>query len=134
VFVAHPYLEGSDGIALDRAGNIWSSANERNAIVVVTKRGDVLEVFRSPVNAATGLRNSADAVPTAEANRHILEFPTSPVLVGRKFCTSQSDGDRRDNSPRAAGEIDAGGAVGRRGKISCMDQELEIPGLRLPVR
>jgi hypothetical protein len=47
---------------------------------------------------------------------------------------SQSDGDRRDNSPRAAGEINAGGAVGARGKISCMDQELEIPGARLPVR
>jgi sugar lactone lactonase YvrE len=134
VFVAHPYLEGTDGIALDRAGNIWNSANERNAIVVVTKRGDVIEIFRTPVNGTTGLRNSADALPTAEANRHILEFPTSPVLIGRKFCTSQSDGDRRDNSPRSAGEIDAGGAVGRRGKISCMDQELEIPGQRLPVR
>jgi hypothetical protein len=131
VFVAHPYLEGTDGIALDRAGNIWNSANERNAIVVVTKRGDVIEVFRNPVVA--GLRNSADPEPTAEANRHILEFPTSPVLIGRKFCTSQSDGDRRDNSPRAAGEINAGGAVGRRGKISCMDQELAIPGLRLPI-
>jgi sugar lactone lactonase YvrE len=67
VFVAHPYLEGTDGIALDRAGNIWNSANERNAIVVVTKDRDVVEVFRNPVVA--GLRNSADPVPTAEANR-----------------------------------------------------------------
>ena len=130
VFVAHPYLEGTDGIALDRAGNIWNSANERNAIVVVTRDGRVIEIFRNPANAA-GLRNSADA---AVGNNHILEFPTSPVLVGKKFCTSQSDGDRRDNSPRAAGEINAGGAVGTRGKISCMDQELEIPGLPLPVR
>jgi hypothetical protein len=37
VFVAHPILEGADGIALDRAGNVWASVNERNAIVVVTK-------------------------------------------------------------------------------------------------
>src|SRR3954453_18318227 len=87
VLVAHPYLEGTDGIALDRAGNIWNSANERNAIVVVTKRGDVIEVFRNPVNA-NGFRNSADA---AVGNDHILEFPTSPVLIGRTFCTSQSD-------------------------------------------
>jgi sugar lactone lactonase YvrE len=128
VFVAHPYLEGTDGIALDRAGNIWNSANERNAIVVVMRHRQVVEVFRNPVNAA-GLRNAADA---AEANRHILEFPTSPFLHGRKFCTANSDGNRRDNSPRSAGEIN-GGAGTARGKISCMDQELLIPGLPLPV-
>jgi sugar lactone lactonase YvrE len=130
VFVAHPYLEGTDGIALDRAGNIWNSANERNAIVVVTKDRDVVEVFRNPVNAA-GLRNSADP---AVGNNHILELPTSPVLFGKRFCTANSDGNRRDNSPNSAGEVNQGGAVGARGKISCMDQELEIPGARLPVR
>jgi sugar lactone lactonase YvrE len=130
VFVGHPYLEGTDGIALDRAGNIWNSANERNAIVVVTRHGSVVEVFRNPANAA-GLRNSAGATV---GNNHILELPTSPFLLGRKFCTANSDGDRRDNSPRADGEINAGGPVGARGKISCMDQELEIPGLPLPVR
>jgi sugar lactone lactonase YvrE len=131
VFVAHPYLEGTDGIMLDRAGNIWNSANERNAIVVVTKDRDVVEVFRNPVNAA-GLRNSADP---AVGNNHILELPTSPVLFGKRFCTANSDGNRRDNSPNSAGEVNQGSAaVGARGKISCMDQELEIPGARLPVR
>jgi hypothetical protein len=131
VFVAHPYLEGTDGIALDRAGNIWNSANERNAIVVVTRHRDVVEIFRNPPNNA-GLRNSAD---TADGNRRILEFPTSPVLIGRNFCTSQSDGDRRDNSPRSAGEVDGGATdtLTPRGKISCMGQKLDIPGLRLPV-
>jgi hypothetical protein len=39
VFAAHPYLEGVDGIALDRAGSIHAAANERNAIVVVTPSG-----------------------------------------------------------------------------------------------
>lgn len=131
VLVAHPYLEGTDGIALDRAGNIWNSANERNAIVVVTKDERVLEVFRNPVNPATSLRNAAE---TPAGNRRIVEFPTSPFLSGKRFCTANSDGDRRDNSPRAAGEINAGNAAAvARGKISCMDQELEIPGLRLPV-
>jgi hypothetical protein len=128
IFVAHPYLEGADGIALDRAGNIWVAANERNAIVVVTRGGRVIEIFRNPVNA--GLRNSAD---TPAGNSRILEFPTSPFLSGTRFCTSQSDGDRRDNSPRSAGEINAGAGTAR-GKISCMDQELEIPGLPLPVQ
>lgn len=130
IFVAHPYLEGTDGIALDRAGNIWNSANERNAIVVVMNDGRVIEIFRNPVNE-DGLRNSADP---AVGNNHILELPTSPVLSGKKFCTANSDGNRRDNSPNSAGEVFQTGPVGARGKISCMDQELEIPGARLPVR
>jgi len=128
LFVAHPYLEGADGIALDRDENIWVSANERNAIAVVTKRG-VVEAFRNPANAA-GLRNSADAA----ADNHILEFPTSPFLSGKTFCTTSSDGNRRDNSPSTAGEINSGGPLGTRGKISCMDQDLRTPGLPLPVR
>jgi len=122
IFVAHPFLEGSDGIALDRAGNIWNSANERNAIVVVTNDKKVVEVFRNDPDGTTHLRNTGP-----------LEFPASPFLLGKKFCTSNSDGDRRDNSPRSAGEINAGGAVGARGKISCMDQDLTIRGLPLPV-
>lgn len=129
VFVAHPILEGGDGIALDVAGNVWVAANERNAVAVVTKDGRVSEVFRNPVNSAN-LRNSAD---TAVGNTRILEFPTSPFINEKIFCISNSDNDRRDNSPRSAGEVDGGGA-GARAKISCMDQELIIPGLSLPVR
>ena len=127
VVVAHPILEGGDGIALDRDGNIWVAANERNAVAIVTRQRKVFEVFRNPVNSA-GLRNSAD---TAEGNTHILEFPTSPFLTGKLFCTSQSDGNRRDNSPNTAGQVSPNGP--EIGKISCMDQELIIPGLRLPV-
>jgi len=129
VFVAHPLLEGTDGIALDRAGNIWNAANERNAIVVVTKQREVIEIFRNPANAA-GLRNSADA---SVGNDHILETPTSPFLAGKLLCVANSDGNRRDNSPNSAGEINSGG-VGARGKVSCMDQRLQIAGLPLPVR
>jgi SMP-30/Gluconolactonase/LRE-like region len=132
VFVAHPILEGGDGIALDLFGNIWVAANERNAVAIVTRHGKVFEVFRNPVNSA-GLRNSAD---TAEGNEKILEFPTSPFLTGKLFCVSQSDGDRRDNSPRSAGQVNAGATPNGPiplGKISCMDQELIIPGLPLPV-
>ena len=133
VFVAHPILEGGDGIALDREGNVWVDANERNAVAVVTKEGDVFEIFRNPVNSAK-LRNSAD---TALGNTHILEFPTSPFLTGKIFCTSMSDGNRRDNSPNTGGEIVPGSAI--LGKISCMTDknghplELKIPGLPLPV-
>jgi sugar lactone lactonase YvrE len=121
ILVAHPLLEGADGIALDRAGNIWVDANERNAVVVVTRNGkDVREVFRNAPDAATKLRNGGP-----------MEFNTSPVLEGRKFCTANSDGNRRDNSPSSAGEIPSSGFLG---KISCMDQRLSIPGVRLPVR
>jgi sugar lactone lactonase YvrE len=132
IFVAHPFLEGADGIALDRAGNIWVDANERQAVVVVTKNGKVVEVFRNPVNSV-GLRNSADP---AVGNDHILEFPTSPFLTGKLFCTANSDGNRRDNSPRDVGEINGGAVpdgINLLGKISCMEPELKIPGLRLPI-
>ena len=132
VFVAHPYLEGANGIALDRDGNIWVVAAERQAIVFVTKHGKVIEVFRNPVNSV-GLRNSADA---AVGNNHILEFPTSLFLTGKVLCAAQADHGARDNSSRRPGEINASEPADGPipvGKISCMDQELKIPGLRLPI-
>jgi sugar lactone lactonase YvrE len=123
LLVAHPMLEGADGIALDRDENIWVSVNERNAIIVVTDEGKVIEVFRNAPDAVTRLRNGGP-----------LEFPTSPFLSGRRFCTASSDGNRRDNSPNTAGEIDnASAASTKRGKISCMDQRLPVRGLSLPV-
>jgi hypothetical protein len=127
IFVAHPILEGGDGIALDVAGNVWVDANERDAVALVTKDRVVAEVFRNPVNAS-GLRSSADA---SVGNDHILEFPTSPFITGNVLCTANSDGNRRDNFPNTGGEVPAGGFVS---KISCMDQRLTIPGLSLPVR
>jgi sugar lactone lactonase YvrE len=120
LFVQHPALDGADGIALDRAGNIWVDPNERNAIVVVDRRGGVSEFFRNPVGAGS-LRNAGP-----------LEFPTSPVITGRTFCTTSSDGNRRDNSPNTAGEASPGTAVV--GKVSCLDQKLDSPGEPLPVR
>jgi sugar lactone lactonase YvrE len=120
VLVAHPFLEGVDGIALDRAGNIWSAVNERNSIVVVTPRGVVSEFFRSPP-AASQLRNEGP-----------LEFPTSPFLADRRLCVTQSDAARRDNFPSTAGEVTPAGPD--RGKISCLDTRLASPGLPLPVR
>jgi len=118
VLVAHPLLEGADGIVLDRAGNIWVDANERNAVVIVDRNGkNVREVFRNAPDAAK-LRNGGP-----------LEFNTSPVLSDRKFCTANLDANRRDNSPNSGGEI--GGTTG---KISCMNQRLSDPGMRLPVR
>src|SRR5262245_29651143 len=141
IFVTHPILEGGDGIALDVFGNIWVDANERNAVAFVTRHGKVFEVFRNPVNLpppvpfGAGLRNAGDQ--NGVGNNHILELPTSPFLTGKLFCTSQSDGNRRDNSPRDVGEVNGGapqdGPIPL-AKISCMDQELIIPGLPLPVK
>jgi sugar lactone lactonase YvrE len=119
VFVQHPFLDGADGIALDRAGNVWVDANERNAIAVVDRQGRVSEFFRNPVGAGN-LRNGGP-----------LEFPTSPFLSDRTLCTTSSDGNRRDNSPNSAGEVGPG--TGFAGKISCADERLQVPGLPLPV-
>jgi len=77
-------------------------------------------VFRNPPGVATSLRNEGP-----------LETPTSPFLLGDVFCTANSDGNRRDNSPNTAGEI--GGPSQPKGKVSCMDQRLRVPGLRLPI-
>jgi sugar lactone lactonase YvrE len=118
LYVQHPALDGADGIALDRSGGVWVDANERNAIVLVDRRGDVSEFFRNPV--AGGLRNAGP-----------LEFPTSPVLAGRKLCTTSSDGNRRDNSPNTAGEANSGDGIV--GKVSCLDQRLDESGVELPV-
>ena len=121
IYVQHALLEGTDGIALDREGNIWNSANERNAIVVVSEKKNVIEIFRNNPDGTTHLRNNGP-----------LEFPTSPFLLGKQFCTANSDGNRRDNSPAIAGEL--GGMGQPLGKISCMEQSLKIPGLPLPVK
>ena len=120
VLVAHPYLEGVDGIALDRAGNTWAAVNERNAVVVVTRHGRVVEYARNDPDPGTKLRNGGP-----------LEFPTSPFLSGRTLCLAHSDGSRRDNVPSSAGEI--GPTLPDRGKVSCLDQQLPVPGLPLPV-
>lgn len=120
ILVAHPLLDGADGLVLDVAGNMWVSANERNAIVFVSAQGDVSEVFRSPPDGVTQLRNAGP-----------LESPASPVLAGTTFCTSNSDGSRRDNVPNTAGEIKPAGPD--RGKISCMEQRASIRGATLPV-
>jgi hypothetical protein len=84
-------------------------------------------VFRNSVNS-TGLRNSTE---NEEGNKRILEFPTSPFLTAKVFCISQSDGNRRDNFPNTGGQVSPAGPD--IGKISCMDQELKIPGLPLPI-
>lgn len=121
VLVAHPLLEGADGIALDREGTIWVSVNERNAIVGVTENGRVTEIFRNAPDATTQLRNTGP-----------LEFPTSPFLSDRRMCAANSDVGRRDNFPNAAGEANPAGPS--RGKISCLDQRLSVRGMPLPVR
>ena len=118
VFVQHPALEGVDGIALDREGNVIAAVNERNAVVVATARDGVVELFRNPV-AAQQLRNDGP-----------LEFPTSPVLIGRKLCLAHSDGSRRDNFPSTGGEVGPGRDLA---KLSCLDRRLPVEGLPLPV-
>jgi streptogramin lyase len=120
VFVAHPRLEGADGIWADSDGDLWVAANSRQGIVRVDRTGRVEEFFRNPVNSLL-LRSSADAV---EDNIHILEYPSNPVIIppnGRfgapTLCVVSIDRGPRDNWPPTAGEI--GGPGQDKGKISC---------------
>ena len=77
---------------LDDDDNIYVAPNERNSVAVVTDEGRAVELYRNPAGGDR-LRNAGP-----------LEFPTSPVLVGRKLCMTNSDGARRDNFPAAPGE------------------------------
>jgi sugar lactone lactonase YvrE len=121
ILVQHSLLEGIDGFVLDQDDNVWADANERNAVIFVSDKGEVTEVFRNPVDPASQLRNLGP-----------LETPTSPALSNRTLCTANSDGNRRDNSPNTAGEISPAGL--NKGKISCMDQQVHTRGATLPVR
>ncbi|MBM4263498.1 MAG: SMP-30/gluconolactonase/LRE family protein [Deltaproteobacteria bacterium] len=71
-------LEGADGPAFDRHGNLWVAANERNAVVVVTPEGRVYDA----------LKNNSKGP---------LEFPTSVVIVDNTVYVSNFDTPRRDN-------------------------------------
>ena len=50
-------------------------------------------------------------------NQGPLEFPTSPVIAGRRLCVTSSYGARRDNFPNAPGE----GAM-----VAYLDEELPV--------
>jgi sugar lactone lactonase YvrE len=111
VWIAHPLLEGADGIDLDASGNVWVTANERNAVLVVTTDARVFEAYRNPAEPESGLRNTGP-----------LEFPTGIRVEGNRVCVSHTDTGRRDNAPPAAGELNPTGEL--RGKINCMDEAL----------
>jgi sugar lactone lactonase YvrE len=74
----NPLLEGADGLAFDRRGNLWVAANELNAIVSVGSSGQVQVVAR---NGSQGP----------------LEFPASLVFVGDTAYVVNFDVPRRDN-------------------------------------
>ena len=69
VFVQHPALEGADGIALDREGNVVTAVNERNAVVVATQRSGVVELFRNPVSSARPAQRGPARVPDEPGDR-----------------------------------------------------------------
>jgi sugar lactone lactonase YvrE len=73
-----PLLEGADGLAFDRRGNLWVAVNERNALVTVSPDGQVREVAK---NGSGGP----------------LEFPSAIVFVGGTAYISNFDTPRRDN-------------------------------------
>jgi sugar lactone lactonase YvrE len=121
LLVENPQLEGADGLVLDISGNVWVAANERNAIAVVEPNGRVVPFFQNPPNLTSRLRNDGP-----------LETPTSPMFLGHVLCVTQSDGNRRDNSPNSGGEVGPGNPAGV-AKVSCLEEPLSVKGAPLPV-
>jgi len=84
LFVQDGLLEGADGLTVDRANRFWVFANERNAVVRVSRRGRVSEIAQNDSNGP-------------------LEFPTGGVIVNRTLYISNFDNPRRDNRPNTNG-------------------------------
>jgi len=84
-----PLLEGADGLAFDRTGTLWVTANELNSVLTVTSSGQVQQIAR---NGSQGP----------------LEFPSAIVFVGERAYVSNYDTPRRDN-------LDANGLTARDG-------------------
>ncbi len=82
-------LEGADGMAFDRAGRLWVTSNEINAVVAVT-----------PAGAVQPMARNTSAGP--------LEFPSAIAFVGDRGYVSNFDVPRRDN-------LDASGTTAREG-------------------
>jgi sugar lactone lactonase YvrE len=74
----NPLLEGADGLAFDRSGKLWVTANERNALLSVSPDGQVREVAK---NGGQGP----------------LEFPSAIVFIGNTGYIANFDTPRRDN-------------------------------------
>lgn len=89
LLVQSALLEGADGLAFDRSGNLWIAANERNAIVSVSPSGEAKDV-------------------TQNDSKGPLEFPSALVFVGDTAYISNFDVPRRVN-------MDAGGSTARDG-------------------
>jgi sugar lactone lactonase YvrE len=85
----HVLLEGADGMAFDRAGRLWVTSNEINAVVAVT-----------PAGAVQPMARNTSAGP--------LEFPSAIAFVGDRGYVSNFDVPRRDN-------LDASGTTAREG-------------------
>jgi sugar lactone lactonase YvrE len=77
-WVQNASIEGADGIAFDRRGHLWVTANELDALVSISPAGERSEVAR---NAVAGP----------------LEFPSALVFVGDAGYVTNFDVPRRVN-------------------------------------
>jgi len=102
--VTHPLLEGADGIALDEARQ-HLGGRER------AQRHRGRHARRQDRRSVSQRAEFYDP----PAKRGPLETPTSPFLLDYKFCTANSDGNRRDNSPNNEG--DSGPTPSRRARF-----------------
>lgn len=81
VWRSHEALIGADGLAFDKAGNLWVTANSRNAILAITPDRRIIEVARND-------------------NTGPLEFPSSITFSGESIFITNFDvgmGENQDN-------------------------------------
>ena len=82
VWRSHEALVGIDGLAIDKAGNVWAAINSKNAIFAITKDDRrIIEVSKSD-------------------NSGPLEFPSSIAFSGESIFITNFDvpmGDNKDN-------------------------------------
>jgi len=105
VWRSHEELVGADGLAIDKAGNVWVAVNGKNAIFAVTKEDRrIIEVAKSD-------------------NSGPLEFPSSLVFSGESIFVTNFDAPMGDNKDNESG---IGPSIAR--------VQLGVEGVAVPVR
>ena len=105
VWRSHEELVGADGLAIDKAGNVWVAVNGKNAIFAVTKEDRrIIEVAKSD-------------------NSGPLEFPSSLVFSGESIFVTNFDAPMGDNKDNESG---IGPSIAR--------VQLGVEGVAVPIR
>ena len=128
LFVQHPALDGADGIALDRKGNIYVDPNERNSVAVVDRDGHVTELFRNPVGA------TASGTVARSSSRRARCSPVTPsarrARTATAATTARTQPARRAPARRSSARCRASTRTWTRPACRCRSTEVVRRGSR----